>query len=568
MTSDGHNAPGAGLPDDPSAVPPHRWNAELADLIDVAQRCGLTGVVAMLHAARDRAVRPTCRVVLVGEFSSGKSTLANTLLGQRLLAVGAVPTTAEVTVVQPLGAASPASPTRSVRSVSPWLSRERIELVDTPGLGDPQAGFADREAAVSVAARAGDLILLVTPGVGGFTLTDQRLLRRLVASGRSRPPLVVITMLGGPDDEIVLRRAALVARRVSPAVEVLAAPGPDPLDDAGVRRRRQLKDRITEIARDHHTAGHRGRALDESLAVVCRELRAMAENGLVAAAMSAQRRSDVRERLAAERAASQALWIGLRMDLDARAGRLSALVTERTRDCCTDLLRSQLRRLRESAEPGFLWADEMSETVATALDRHERAMEQLTAGELRAAAQDADERLAARNSRRDPLDELAEDPAVGPAPDIPRPPAPGPVRSATAVEITAELIAETGEALATLGLEALLPKSPAVEFTGLIGGLISVPLRKRLMDRQRAALVAAVREGLQAWRDAYTEAAAERITGLFDRLAEVGRNRQDEWWRTRERVWAETSAQPWWEGLLFEIERIEKAVTERLRSND
>ncbi|GIE82550.1 hypothetical protein Aph02nite_85000 [Actinoplanes philippinensis] len=555
------------MPDAASPGRSHRWNAELADLIDVARRCGLTRVVAMLHAARDRAVRPTCRVVLVGEFSAGKSSLANTLLGRRLLPVGPVPTTTEVTVVQPDGAPPPAFPARSVPSGSPWLSREHIELVDTPGLGDPQAATADREATVSAAARAGDLILLVTPGVGGFTLTDQRLLGRLSASGRNRPPLVVITMLDGADDEMVLRRAELLARRANPAIEVLPAPGLHPHGDVDIRRRRRLKDRITEIARDHHTDGYRSRALGESLAVVCRELRAIAEDGLLAAALDAERRADVRTRLAAERAASQALWIGLRMDLDARAGKLSSLIAERTRECCSDLVRSQLHRLRDSAAPGDLWTEEMSATVASALDQHERTMERLTADELLAAARDADERLAAQNSRRDPLDELAEDAAVGPALDIPRPPAPDRMRSATTVEITAELIAETGEALATLGLEALLPKSPAAEFTGLIGGLISVPLRRRLMDRQRAALTAAVRDGLEAWRDAYTEAAGSRVNHLFARLAAAGRNRQDEWWQARERVWAETAARPLWEGLLFEAERIEKSVTERLRNN-
>ncbi len=487
----------------------------------------------MLHAARDRTARETCRVVLVGDFSAGKSTLINSLLGESLLAVGPVPTTTELTVVHPGDTFHPVFPAVPVPSGSPWLSREHIELVDTPGLGAPEVGSAEREALVSTAVRSSDLTILVTPGVGGLTLPDQRLLRRLAAPGRARLPLIVVTMLDGPDDDEVLRRAALVARRVDPAIEVLPAPGPDRDDPVSLRRRLRLKERLTRIAREHHTDGYRRRARREALITACQDMRAIADSGIAAATAGARRRGGMRERLAAERTANQALWLELRLELDDQANRLRTVITRRTRECCADVVRTCLRQLRTSAEPGSLWADELAETVADALDRHEAAMERIVADALFNAAGEADVRFSASARPDDRLDL-----PVSLGPMAPRPLPPGPLRSATFVEVTAELIAETGEALASLGLEAELPKSPASEFTGLIGGLISVPLRRHLLDRQRAALATEVRAGLERWRDVYSAAAGRRVGVLFTGLAGAAQRRQESWWEARDRAWA------------------------------
>jgi len=84
-----------------------------------------------------RALDELLLMVIVGEFNSGKSTLINTLLGERVLPEGVVPTTNEVSIIKYAGEGGAAASEREADGLFVWrlpapLLRE-VSVVDTPG---------------------------------------------------------------------------------------------------------------------------------------------------------------------------------------------------------------------------------------------------------------------------------------------------------------------------------------------------------------------------------------------------------------------------------------------------
>jgi ribosome biogenesis GTPase A len=141
-------------------------------------RSFLTEQIGMI---RSRRLDPNLYLAIVGEFSSGKSTLINALLGADLLPTGAIPTTSAVTKIhhsphvsvefyfrkncgRPISLCSTAVPVAEIVAFlktvmmdpgkaadiaeirvghpSPFLANG-IVVIDTPGFDAPEAGHAE-----------------------------------------------------------------------------------------------------------------------------------------------------------------------------------------------------------------------------------------------------------------------------------------------------------------------------------------------------------------------------------------------------------------------------------------
>lgn len=140
----------------------------VTDTIKTLNEIGMPALASRVQSVFNQVVRETFTVGFVGEFSRGKSTLINRLLGTDILPVAVLPTTALMTRIRygvkprmfvfdshgikqkelPLSKDSWGGLTAanfsdnepegfvSILVDKPWLGKYSIELMDTPGAGD------------------------------------------------------------------------------------------------------------------------------------------------------------------------------------------------------------------------------------------------------------------------------------------------------------------------------------------------------------------------------------------------------------------------------------------------
>jgi tRNA U34 5-carboxymethylaminomethyl modifying GTPase MnmE/TrmE len=164
---------------------------------------------------------PELRVVVFGEFSRGKSTLINALLGRRVLQAKAIPTTGHVTRIvygehdevralmrggevrtcglDDLGSFTTLDLDRKARedveaievAVTCPLLRDGLVLIDTPGVCDPGAQTERALAAIASA----DLVLLVLNASQLLTEKEHELAVDWMARGMDKPVVPVVNWM-------------------------------------------------------------------------------------------------------------------------------------------------------------------------------------------------------------------------------------------------------------------------------------------------------------------------------------------------------------------------------------
>lgn len=188
----------------------------------------------------EQAYRDACgelfTVAVVGEFSRGKSTFLNELLGQNVLPVGNLPTTAMLTrirfseknviqyydkdgkrvMAQPLKpeawdqlvadnitGADPQG-TVLVGIKEPWLARTRIELMDTPGAGDLEES---RARVIGDALLRADGAIITVSAPQALSMSEKLFIEQRLLAKKTPFLMLVLTKL----DQVPVRdRARLV----------------------------------------------------------------------------------------------------------------------------------------------------------------------------------------------------------------------------------------------------------------------------------------------------------------------------------------------------------------------
>lgn len=361
----------------------------------IAERVGLDDVAERIRSHRFERDRPGSRLVVVGEFNRGKSTLINMLLGSDVVPTGATPVTRAFVVI---GAADHGSPPslaitwpdgrrerraldgeqwrgltltedpqaivvgegqgaesepRLVLTIdAPWLRSTELELIDTPGTNE---GRIDRVLQTRRAVALSDVVVMTVSATSPLSMTEQALLHDEVLARHVPRVVVVVTMLDrlppGECDEVFDVVAARV-HAVSPSIVVLRAPGV--VDSSGGHveaLRRTIEDLTTASGRP----GRRDRRLAAQVADECRVVL-----HAVDAAREQARRDDAARAdalAAAEQDVQQADadWNQLRLDLGGQQAKVATWLRTTIRSRSDDLFEALDLELARSTDPKTWW---------------------------------------------------------------------------------------------------------------------------------------------------------------------------------------------------------------------
>lgn len=199
----------------------------LRDLLEQLNRqlieMGQTDAAAQLKTICKRGERNRFAVAVVGEFSRGKSTFINHLLGQSILPIGDMPTTALLTRIRynsknrmvhlgvngqkrelPVGQESwegltaenlgKEDPTGTVMIglSSPWLGQNGIELMDTPGAGDLDEARAQR---IGDALLSCDGAIITISATAALSMSELLFIRQRLLTRKTPYLMLILTKL-------------------------------------------------------------------------------------------------------------------------------------------------------------------------------------------------------------------------------------------------------------------------------------------------------------------------------------------------------------------------------------
>ncbi len=340
--------------------------------------------VGRMLADRDMSVG------VVGEFSRGKSSLVNKLLGEELLPEGDVPTTALLTRVRagnervlsfvgtdksqerkPFSqeeieryrrseSVADAAGVLDVTVPSEWLATSGVTLIDTPGLGDLHSPDASTYEAVANC----DGVLIVVAATSPLSLTEKLIVEEHVFRHAIPRVAFVVTKLDLiPADE----RATLVqyvldkALAWCPAAEVWVAN-----DDAGHlpeglhgRGLADLRHRLHSWGSDPERVKYRVRQAASQLKALGRLFRTSLQSRMNLCDMDALQRAEA-SRIASTKLNSEALaWEDIRLGFDKRAVATEIWFKQASENAKGQLRERLTRELDRTANPREWWLNDL-----------------------------------------------------------------------------------------------------------------------------------------------------------------------------------------------------------------
>jgi hypothetical protein len=343
-----------------------------------------------LHRVGRMLANRDMSVAVVGEFSRGKSSLVNKLLGEELLPEGDLPTTALLTRVragnermlsfvgtdksQDRRPFSPEEIERYRRSESvtnaagvldvtvpsEWLATSGVTLIDTPGAGDLHSPDASTYEAVANC----DGVLIVVAATSPLSLTEKLIVDEHVFRHAIPRVAFVVTKLDLiPADE----RATLIqyvldkATAWCTAAEVWVAN-----DDAGHlpeglhgRGLADVRHRLHSWGSDPERVKYRDRQAASQLSALGRLFRTSLQSRMSLCEMDALQRAEA-SRIASTRLNSEALaWEDIRLGFDKRAVATEIWLKQASENAKGQLREQLTRELDRTANPREWWLNDL-----------------------------------------------------------------------------------------------------------------------------------------------------------------------------------------------------------------
>lgn len=360
-----------------------------------------------LRSVGDSLKLPSFRLAFIGEFSRGKSTLINRLLGIDILPTGPLPTTAVLTSVT-AGADNRmevtfANGNREVRSLdelswsdliatdqegqdqessanvritlqNPWLEQIDVELVDAPGAGDLSG---KRAVLISQVLDQCDAAVLLTSATMPFSTTEAAFLEQEVIGRHVPRVLVVVSKLDTLSQDDRLRSLKAVRERVAQISEdVIVLPLHPVLadatdDDALESVRTQIE---AMVARERRRVW-RSQRIAGQIVDNLEQLIEVGQTAISAIRMSAAERTKALQKLQEENRKAGLEWERIRLELDKRRLQHDQKLRQEITKGKEDLLEALRLELRRIPDPRAWWEEDLPVSLCKALRNLSRIIE-------------------------------------------------------------------------------------------------------------------------------------------------------------------------------------------------
>jgi GTPase SAR1 family protein len=330
---------------------------------------------------------PSFRLAFIGEFSRGKSTLINRLLGADILPVGSLPTTAVLTsmtagtdnrmevlftngnrevrsldesswtdLVATDGEGQEQESSADVRITlkNSWLEQIDVELVDAPGAGDLSG---KRAVLISQVLDRCDAAVLITSATMPFSATEAAFLEQEVIGRHVPRILVVVSKLDTLSQDDRLRSLKAVRDRVSqisPEVAVLPLHSvlTEITDDEALESVRIQIEAM--VAREGRRAW-RSQRIAGQIVDNLEQLIEVGQTAISAIHMSAVERTKALQKLQEDNRKAGLEWERIRLELDKRRLQHDRQLRQEISKGKEDLLESLLLDLKRIPDPRAWW---------------------------------------------------------------------------------------------------------------------------------------------------------------------------------------------------------------------
>jgi len=348
-------------------------------------------IASELRAVGNSLKLPSFRLAFIGEFSRGKSTLINRLLGMDILPVGSLPTTAVLTSIT-AGTDNrmevlSANGNREVRSLdesswtdlvatdqagqdqesaadvritlqNPWLEQIDVEVVDAPGAGDLSG---KRAVLISQVLAQCDAAVLLTSATMPFSATEAAFLEQEVIGRHVPRILVVVSKLDTLSQDDRSRSLKAIRERVAQiSTEVLVLPlhpvladatDDDALESVRVQIELMVAREGRRVWRSQRIAGQIVDNLEQLIEV--------GQTAISAIHMSAAERAKALQKLQEENRKAGLDWERIRLELDKRRLQHDQKLRQEITKGKEDLLEALLLDLRRVPDPRAWWEGDL-----------------------------------------------------------------------------------------------------------------------------------------------------------------------------------------------------------------
>lgn len=496
---------------------------------------------------------PSFTVSVVGEFSRGKTTLVNGLLGGDLLPVGDLPTTAML--VRIFGARETSlhrilpdqarhrlemteatwddlsaqdedeDPEGHLELMidSEWLRSSSVQLVDTPGAGDL---YGKRALLATEAIAVSDATLFVVSATMALSLTERGFFDEHVVGKRVPRAAVVLTRL----DQVPEREREKLVKHVrrkldewAPDLPLWTLHGEDVVpanDDLPVRGAAGIRDALLEWSSSASTAQLRRQQVLGQLGALLSSLNAVLKTQHAALSLSREKRT-IAARLAEHEVEQTSIrWQDLAIEMERRCIATGERVDSALAEIKQSIIEALKHILRRTPNPFDWWTEELPYALRVRLlDANKRIeasvrqqVERDTQWLLEAAHQRLSWRLALGGPR---TTETSGDPEIV-------------VRDMKLDDIHGgRTKARAIIGVATLaGFVALPPVGIAV---GLVGGIANEIILKKKLEEQRKELLPLIDEAVTRVVDSVSEQAHTRLRKTYERITRDIKKQQRAW---------------------------------------
>lgn len=557
----------------------------LSRCLKLAEAFSLREVVNELRVLDARRRLPGYRLAFVGEFSRGKSNLINRLLSKPLLPVRVTPTTATLTSivagsenrmevnfseehkeVRPLQESSwddllatdqIGSTQKVLAEVQltldhPWLRAHDVELIDTPGVADPNS---HRAALVLDLLSQCDAAVLLISATSPFSMTESVFLEEEVIGRHIPRIIVVVSKLDTLPEEERPRVFAFVRQhvaKISAAIPVL----PSYPVDKNTTETEALKAVQTQIEKMGAKSERRAwlsQQVARQLADYLSHLIETGKRAIAAAKMTEAEREQELRKAQAELRNAELHWESIELELDRCRLQLAQELQEKIIYQKTELMENLTFELSRTPDPKTWWELDLPFRLRRELVALSRKSEDFLMTAIandikwlqREVARAFATKITPKTSQNQAKPEIVPDFHQVPLTDIRQ----------------YRILTRLGSGVALIG--GYLLSGPAGIAASIGAGILGDHILTNKLEEQRQLLAQELERSIDKTFDEYCHRVAESFRQLYHQLLEDTKREQAAWLSARNAALKGSSKkidEPVWQQMIDEVSVLRKEI--------